>query len=201
MDRGKKPLREESGKRNIALADTEVLTCQTVIVGTNERYYTHLDILLALITYMALTRWRSRSPNGLARDLGLDEAKIVTGLDSFPGLFRKSTELHPTAAGPQPSYTLHARYARRRPMGVDPVSEVPAGSKNLAALSDAEFTQDGTGEELDADTLRALLDFVSAQARAERESRQHASSQRWLVVGIFLAASASVIAAIIQAIR
>jgi hypothetical protein len=183
------------------LLTTGIPACQTVIVTTSDRYYTHLDILLALITYMALTRWRSRSPNGLARDLGLDEAKIVTALDSFPGLFRKSTELHSTTAGPQPSYTLHARYAQRRPKGVDQVREVLPGSKNLAALSDPEPTQDGTGEELDADTLRALLDFVSEQARAERESRQHTRSQGWLVVGIFVAASASVIAAVIQAIR
>jgi hypothetical protein len=165
------------------------------------RYSEHLDTLLALITYLALTRWRSRSPNGLARDLGLDEATVTAALDSFPGLFRKSADVYETAAGTQHSYTLHARYARRRPSGVDPVAEVSAGTKNLAALRDPGSSQDGTGEELDADTLRMLLDFVSERARAERESHQHMRSQRVLILGVFVAAAASVLAAVIQAIR
>ncbi len=161
------------------------------------RYNDHLDVLLALVTYLGLCAWRSRSPNGLARDLGLDETSITIALNNFPGLFRKSANVHPTNAGPQPSYTLHARYARRRSLRSD---EISLGTRNLAALSDPEPTQIGIGEELDADTLRAVLDFVTEQARAERESRQHARSQRWLLAGVFLAAAASIVSAVIQTV-
>ena len=135
-------------------------------------------MLLALITYFALTGWRSRSPNGLARSLALDEKSIMDTLVEFPGLFRKG-HLYETDSGPQHSYTLHARYARRRP---------------------ETGTADGTGEELDAETLRALLDFVSDQARAEREARYQRRSQVWLAVGVAVAAVASVTAALIQAL-
>jgi hypothetical protein len=166
----------------------------------HRRYDDHLDVLLALVTYMALCAWRSRSPNGLARDLGLDEMSITNALEGFPGLFRKSANSRPTDAGPQPSYTLHARYARRRPRRIDPVREVPPLTEDRASLSDPEPVQSGIGEELDADTLRALLDFVTEQARAERESQQHVRSQRWLLAGVFVAAVASVIAAVIQAL-
>ena len=59
----------------------------------------------------------------------------------------------------------------------------------------------GTGEELDADSLRMLLDFVSDRARAEQESMQSRLSQRWLLLGVAIAAAASIVAAIIQAVR
>jgi hypothetical protein len=171
-------------------------------VMQDQSYSRHLDNLLALITYLALTRWRSRSPNGLSRDLGLDETAITTTLNGFPGLFRKSRSMYPTDAGPQSSYTLHARYAQRRPRAADQSTNVfPATTENLASLSDPESTQDGTGEELNADMLRALLDFVTEQARAERESYQQRRSQIWLFAGVFIAAIASVIAAIIQATK
>src|ERR1039457_3691506 len=141
-----------------------------LVVTKDHPYSDRLDNLLALITYLALTRWRSRSPNGLSRDLGMGESAIIATLDTFPGLFRKSQAVYSTEAGPPNSYTLHARYAQRRPRAVDPVAQVPAGTKNLAALSDPESSQDGTGEELNADTLRSLLDFVTERARAERET-------------------------------
>ena len=174
---------------------------QLRVVIKDSPYSNHLDNLLALITYLALARWRSRSPNGLSRDLGIDESAITATLDGFPGLFRKSQEVFTTAAGPQNSYTLHARYAQRRPRGFDPVAKVPAGTKNLAALPDPESSQDGHGEELNADTLRTLLDFVIERARAERETYHQARSQLFLIVGVFVAAVASVPAAVIQAIR
>lgn len=142
------------------------------------RYSDHLDALLALITYLALNRERARSPFGLARDLGLEEGDVAAALSRFPGIFRRSEHASAaTGAGQQHSYTLHARYARRRDPNAD----------------------DGAGEELDAEQLRALLDFVTAQALLENETRRHGRSQLWLVVGVFVAATASVVAAVIQA--
>ncbi|WP_406270832.1 hypothetical protein OHT93_19585 [Streptomyces sp. NBC_00191] len=165
------------------------------------RYDKQLDILIALITYMALTRWRSRSPNGLAKDLGLSEEAVTRTLDEFPGIFRKSANFYPTDAGPQNSYTLHARFARRRPRGVDAASQQPPNTQNLALLSDPEPTQDGTGEELDADTLRALLDFVTGRAEAERAVHLHSASQKYILLGAVAASLVSLLATIIQAVR
>jgi hypothetical protein len=54
---------------------------------------------------------------------------------------------------------------------------------------------------LDAETLRALLDYVTERARAERDTRFHAQSIRWLLAGAITAAFASLAAAIIQALR
>lgn len=156
-------------------------------------------MLLALITYFGLAGWRSRSPNGLARDLGLDEHLITAALNGFPGLFRKGS-MYETAVGLQHSYTLHARYAQRRPRS-EPRGELQKGFDGREpSLSDPTGTQDGRGEELNAETLRALLDFVSDQARAERESRYQRKSQLWVVVGVAIAAAASVAAATIQAL-
>lgn len=164
------------------------------------RYSDHLDNLHALITYLALTRWRSRSPNGLARDLNLEESAITRTLDIFPGLFRKSSALHETDVGNQHSYTLHARYARRCPRGDDPPLQASEHA-GQASRSDPAPSQDGSGEELDAVTLRMLLDFVSEQARAERDANQHIRSERRLLTGVVIAAAASVSAAIIQSLR
>ncbi|MFJ8936440.1 hypothetical protein ACIRL0_12100 [Streptomyces sp. NPDC102365] len=165
------------------------------------RYEAQLDTLIALITYMALTRWRSRSPNGLSKDLGLAEDVVTCALNGFPGLFRQSADFYPTDAGPQHSFTLHARYARRRPRGADPALNQPAGAHNTASLSDPEPTQDGAGEELDAETLRALLDYVTERARAERDTRFHTQSIRWLLAAATVAALASLAAAVIQTLQ
>jgi hypothetical protein len=171
-------------------------------MDTGRRYSDHLDTLLALITYLALTQWRSRTPNALAMELFLPEDQITSVLNGFPGIFRKNPELHPTAVGGQPSYTLYGRYARRRPRDMDSaVLPLPKAADDLIASSAPDPAQDGTGEELDADSLRMLLDFVSDRARAEQESTQSRLAQRWLLLGVAIAAAASIVAAIIQAVR
>jgi hypothetical protein len=162
------------------------------------RYSRYQDTLLALITYLGLAGWRSRSPNGLSRDLGLDEQLITATLAEFPGLFRKGSTYR-TAVGSQHSYTLHARYALRRPRsqaGTTPTSS----DEREHSPSDPTTNQDGRGEELDTETIRALLDFVSDQARAEREARHQRTSQSWVAIGVAVAAAASVTAALIQAL-
>lgn len=54
------------------------------------RYVDHQDLLLALVTYFSATRWKSRTPTLLARDLALDRDEITRTLTSFRGLFRES---------------------------------------------------------------------------------------------------------------
>ena len=162
--------------------------------GASRQYDDHLDMLIALITYLGLTRWRSRSPNGLARDLSLDETAVTRTLTAFPGLFRRSPDTRPTDAGPQHSYTLHARYALRRQQ-IELASTGP--DTPPTSLSDPTDAQEGTGEELNAETLSALLDYVANQARAEREHSRHALGQWIAVLSAFVAAMAAVVAALI----
>jgi hypothetical protein len=175
--------------------------CHTVPMATDRRYSDHLDILLALVTYLALTQWRSRSPAALAQDLGLDETEITLVLKGFPGLFRENPDPHPTAAGSQPSYTLYGRYARRRLRDADSLVAVATPAVREPASNDPVPDQDGSGEELDADSLRMLLDFVSDRARAEQQTRQSHISQLWLILGVSIAAIASITAALIQAFK
>jgi hypothetical protein len=46
-------------------------------VSKHIRYSDHLDTLIALTTYLALVKERSRSPFGLTRDLGLEESEVT----------------------------------------------------------------------------------------------------------------------------
>lgn len=171
---------------------------QTMRQRADASYGEYLEVLLALITYFGLTGWRSRSPNGLARDLSLDEELVTATLKFFPGLFRRGS-VQQTDAGPQHSYTLHARYALRRPRPEPTIGQQGFDGRQ-PSLSDPTSQQDGRGEELDPETLRALLDFVSGQARVERDSQHQQRSQRWVALGVVIAAAASVTAAIIQVV-
>lgn len=111
----------------------------------SEPYSEHLEVLLALITYMGLTGWRSRAPHGLSRDLGLDEAKVAAALARFPGLFRKG-DLYETEAGLQHSYTLHAQYALRRPRPHRVAKQATRGFDGRPpSPSDPTPAQDGRG--------------------------------------------------------
>jgi hypothetical protein len=168
-----------------------------LIVTRSRRYSDHVEVLLALITYLGLTSWRSRTPNGLARDLRLDEGAVTEALELFPGLFRRGLN-NETPAGLQPSYTLHARYAQRRPRDASAAIE-GAHDGGTPSPNHPRGSRDGRGEELDVDTLRTLLDFVTQEARAERAARQQRHSQVWVVVGVAVAAITSVVAAVIQA--
>jgi hypothetical protein len=143
-------------------------------------YNDHLDTLTALITYLGLTSFRSRTPRGLAESLGLDESSVVNTLDGFPGLFRKGSNPSPRTG--QLTYTLHARYALRE--GATPEA--------------AEDT--GNSPSLPPELLRALLDHVVTRAQAERELRTSASTNRLTLIGVTVAAIASIIAAVVAGV-
>jgi hypothetical protein len=158
-------------------------------------YRDHIETLTALITYLALCPWRSRSPHGLSRDLGLDEDRVTLALVGFPGLFRKSRNLVPTDVGDQNCFTLHARYATRRQL-LAATDRHPSGS-----LSDPQPEQDGRGEELDVDILRSLLDFVTSQARVEEEGHRFRLNQRLVLTGVMITAVSSLTAVLQLASR
>jgi hypothetical protein len=73
-------------------------------------YTGNFDTLVALVTYLASTEFRSRTIPPMAMDLGLDPEEVKAVLQKFTGFFRKSRN----AEGGEHSYTLHLRFARRR---------------------------------------------------------------------------------------
>ena len=54
------------------------------------KYSDHIDVLVALVTHLAATSYKSRTPGGLATSLGLDPTKVKSALKGFRGLFRES---------------------------------------------------------------------------------------------------------------
>jgi hypothetical protein len=148
------------------------------VVTTTNRYADHIDVLTALITYLALTEKISRTPYFLARDLGLPKLQVSETLAGFPGIFRCSRRTGETPDGNQPYFTLHARYALRTLQEEDDQS---AEAK------------------LAPDLLRTLLDFVSARARSEEEGHRQARTQRLTLLTAVLAFVAALAAALISA--
>ncbi|MCA1705160.1 MAG: hypothetical protein LC808_18645 [Actinobacteria bacterium] len=142
------------------------------------RYADHIDVLTALVTYLALTEKISRTPYYLARDLGLPKAQVANALEAFPGIFRRSRRTGDTPDGPQPYFTLHARYALR---------------------SAQEEEEQATVGELAPDLLRMLLDFVSARARTEEETVRQERTQKLTLITAGLAFVAALVAAVIGA--
>jgi|HubBroStandDraft_2_1064218.scaffolds.fasta_scaffold368765_1 hypothetical protein len=134
------------------------------------RYTGHLDTVLALTTYLALTPKRSRTAANLADDLSLPRDDVRSAFEAFPSLFRKSRRPSP---GGQPYYTLTARYALR-------------GSED----------EDGPDPELQVDVLKILLDLVSQRAEAEAAQIQFRQSLRQARINTRIAAVAAVIAAV-----
>jgi hypothetical protein len=99
----------------------------------------------------------------MARELSLNEARLLAVFDSFPGLYRRSVRLAPHG---QHYYALQARYAQREGMDTsDPeeISYIPP---------------------LDKDKLQLVINFVSQAAEAER-----ASWRAWLTVSVAMAAA------------
>lgn len=148
-------------------------------MSQTRRYADHIDVLTALVTYLALTEKISRRPYYLAEDLGLPKPSVVETLEAFPGIFRRSRRTGDTPDGPQPYFTLHARYALRAQQDEDDQAAVAT---------------------LAPDLLRVLLDFVSARARTEEETVRQERTQKYTLVTAMLAFVAAVVAAIIGAV-
>ena len=73
-------------------------------------YPKHLDTLIALVTYLALSVRKSRTAPGMATALSLDEDEVRTTLTTFTGISRRSTSASEKG---ELYFTLHARYALR----------------------------------------------------------------------------------------
>jgi hypothetical protein len=142
-------------------------------------YTGHLDTVLALTTYLALTPRKSRTAANLAADLSLPRDDVRSAFDAFPSLFRKSIS---RSASGEHYYTLTARYALR-------------GSED----------DNGPDPEIQVDVLKILLDLVAQRVEAEAAQSQFRENLRQArfvsglaAVGAFIAAAASIVAAVLS---
>ena len=83
-------------------------------------FSTHLQELVALITYLSCTTFQSRRAGPMALDLGLDEAPVRRTLKAFPAFFRQSRR---TDSSGEPFWTTQLRYALRPDSEEDPEAE------------------------------------------------------------------------------
>jgi hypothetical protein len=144
-------------------------------VGKHLRYSDNLDYLTASIIYLGTQEfWWARTPHNMANELSLDEARLSSVFEGFPGIFRRSSNIEPKTK--QRMYSLQARYAQKQ-------QDDPA---------DAQISYI---RPLDMDKVRVLLDFVFKAADDER-TRRHAFVSNWVAVG---AAVVSAFAAIFAA--
>lgn len=116
------------------------------------RYSDSLDLLLSSIVYLGTHGYHwARSPRSMARELSLDEERLLRVLEGFPGIFRRGVRMSEFG---QHFYALQARYAQRT--GGD--TEDPEQVSYIAPL--------------DKDRLQLLIGFVVQQADEERSSRR-----------------------------
>ncbi|MFQ5471422.1 MAG: hypothetical protein ACE5FA_00875 [Dehalococcoidia bacterium] len=144
-------------------------------------YSDHREVLTALVSYLALTQQKSRTPTGLAMDLGLDKDDVHAALDGFPGLFRRSR--NPSNRSEQPGehfYTLHVRYATRR---IEDEREEASDEPPLAS-----------------GYLESLLNIISSRAGHELEHAREEARGRLTLLGAWVAAVAAILAATISAV-
>ena len=149
-------------------------------MNNKPQYSDHLDTIVALITHLAMTKHKSRTPSKMARQLSLDQDKTLYVLNNFKGLFRRSCRKQDKRG--EHYYTLQLRYARRW----------------LEDADDDDQGEDSQGEPLESNYLSTLLDFVANRAEQEQESRRQKSSNYAMLIGAWIAAIAAIIAAILS---
>ena len=78
----------------------------------SKKYSKHLETLIALVTHLAMTKYKSRTPRILAQDLCLDYEEVKLVLTTFKGFFRESQKSHTYPDGIiEHYYWLQIRYA------------------------------------------------------------------------------------------
>lgn len=95
-------------------------------------YTENFNTLVALVTYLASTEFKSRTIPTMAKDLGLNLEEVKAVLQKFTGFFRKSIYVDESG---EHSYTLHLRFARRR-LGSGVISSEPLEPEELTSLLD-----------------------------------------------------------------
>ena len=99
-----------------------------------EQLYTdNFDNLVALITHLSSTSFKSRTPSNIAKDLSLDSGEVLSVLEAFPAFFRKSKN---KSTDQEHYFTVHLRYARRKQENEDGEKSKPLEPEELGSLID-----------------------------------------------------------------
>ena len=149
-----------------------------------QRYTDNFDNLVALITHLSSTAYKSRTPPNIAKDLSLDASGIVKVLEGFPAFFRKSRN---TDENGEHFFTVHLRYARRQQDDRDGEISKPLEPEELSSLFELVIHM----VEQEQETSRLYLDL---QGRYKNLFRTNIVT---MVVAI-VAASAAIIGAVVS---
>lgn len=76
-----------------------------------KNYSKDIDILIALISYLALSKYKSMRPSRLSERLSLNREDVERTLELYKGIFRKSNKVSESTK--EHYFTLHMRYALR----------------------------------------------------------------------------------------
>lgn len=140
------------------------------------KYSDHLDYLVASIVYLATQRgWWARTPQRLAAELSLDEARLRTTFENFPGIFRKSTFTDNEGSH---FYALQARYALR--------SDYQTQEREVDVPP------------LPIETTRLIYEFVLRAADDERTAKRTWIANLIAVLAAIVAAASAVAVALVK---
>jgi len=154
------------------------------MVNSQLSYSQHFETLVALVTHLAVTGGdeadAANAPK-LADRLGLDKDEVMTVLDGFKGIFRRTQDQYKTSNyGLQHKYTLQLRYARRKYVEGKVVN---------------------VGEAITNEELFSLLDFITNKVREEQENERQSRSNRVTMIGVWLAAAMSLISVLVTLLK
>ncbi len=140
-------------------------------------YSKDIDILIALISYLALSKYKSMRPSRLAERLSLDKENVERVLELYKGIFRKSNRIFESTE--EHYYTLHMRYALR---WMD------------------EDEDDGDTPQLPPEHVNTLLTFVIGKAAEEEGRRKERIKHLITMIAAIIGAVAAVTTTILSII-
>jgi hypothetical protein len=141
------------------------------------KYSDYVNTLIALVTHLGMTHYKSRTPAKIAKHLNLDVVDVKNVLESFTGLFRRSSTI---SSNGEYYYTLQLRYARRW-----------LDQDNDEGEEDRE-----PREPIGADYLSALLNFILKMVEQEHAGARQISANRITIVASVIAAVSASLSAI-----
>lgn len=133
------------------------------------KYSDHVETLIALVTHLGMTRYKSRTPSKIAESLDLDQQEVIFILEHFRGLFRKSKN---TSSSGEHFYTLQLRYARRWL-----AQEPQEGEEDPEPV-----------EPINSDSLTALLNYILEMVEQEQTTTRQSSSNKIVIIASVIAA-------------
>ncbi|MBD1870294.1 hypothetical protein H6F95_23975 [Cyanobacteria bacterium FACHB-471] len=144
-------------------------------------YSQHFETLVALVTHLAVVSGNEADAANalkLAQRLGLDKQEVISVLDNFKGLFRRTEKPYPTKNyGLQYKYSLQLRYARRKYVDSNVVN---------------------AGEALTNEELLSLFTFITNKVNEEQETARQAKENKITMIGVWVAAMLSLVSTVVS---